>query len=80
MREHLNKCLVPDGYETHQISSCQFHFSVCRAIPEGVCGGHSNSTACQEVVTKDGHRHYYSIGESRESYEFTANGKLYKYR
>lgn len=72
--EHMDNCFIPDGYERHQVSSCQLHFSVCGSLPEGICEGHPDTAACQEVVTEDGLRHYYSIGESRESYKFKLNG------
>ena len=70
----MDNCFIPDGYERPHISSCQLHFSVCGSLPEGVCEGHPDTAACQEVVTFDGLRHYYSIGESQESYKFKPNG------
>ena len=63
--EHLSKCLVPDRYEASLISSCSLHFSFCgRTVPKDVCRGHVNSTVCQEVVTTDGLRHYFNVGDN----------------
>lgn len=61
--EHLNKCPIPDSYDGRQVSSCHLHFSICGGlIPKKVCPGHTDGTSCQEIVTSDGRRHYYIVG------------------
>lgn len=73
-RTDLSKCIVPSGYYRHHITGCMIFFSVCKPIPKRVCRGHTNSTVCQEVMTRDGRKHYYSIGDYQGNSEFKPTG------